>query len=239
MHQAQEERLHAATHLARRVVHEVSNPLAIIKNYLKVLDGQLAEHHLDRETLNIIGEELDRVTRLLKPLTNLAEVRPATLQLVDINPILESFVRIMREAKGKGPRIDFKLELEPDLPLVKADKDGLKQIFINLLKNAMEALVDGGRIEIRTQKVSHRSLELTDAGPKRADRVRITIGDNGPGLPVPILDKLYTPFVSGKDGHSGLGLSVVHKLVRAFGGQITCNSKPGHGAQFVIELPTG
>ncbi|MEJ2638749.1 MAG: HDOD domain-containing protein [Desulfosarcinaceae bacterium] len=237
--QAQEERLHAATHLARRVVHEVSNPLAIIKNYLNALDAQLAEHDIDRDTLAIMGEELDRVTRLLKPLSNLAEVRPATLRLVDINPILEGFVSIMREAMGQGPRIDFKLDLESDLPRVKADKDGLKQIFVNLLKNAMEALVDGGRIEIQTRTVSRASLELTDAGPRRGERVRITVGDNGPGLPVPVLDKLYTPFVSGKEGHSGLGLSVVHKLVRAFGGNITCHSKPGHGAQFIIELPAG
>jgi HD-like signal output (HDOD) protein/signal transduction histidine kinase len=237
--QAQEERLKAATQLAHRVVHEVSNPLAIIKNYLSALDAQLAEHHIDRATLGIMGEELDRVARLLKPLTNLAEVRPTSLKQVDINPILEGFVRIMREAKGQGPRIDFKLALEPDLPMVKADKDGLKQVFINLLKNAMEALVDGGRIEIQTRTVSRASLALTNAGPKRAGRVRITIGDNGPGLPVSILDLLYTPFVSSKEGHSGLGLSVVHKLVRTFGGNITCHSKPGHGAQFVIELPAG
>jgi signal transduction histidine kinase len=236
---AQEERLQAATHLARRVVHEVSNPLAIIKNYLNVLDGELVEHHLDRETLRIMGDELDRVTRLLKPLSNLAEVRPATLRRVDINPILEGFVRIMRDAMGQGPRIDFKLELQPDLPSAKADKDGLKQIFINLLKNAMEALVDGGQIDIRTQTVSRTTLELADAGPRRAQRIRISISDNGPGLPVPILDKLYTPFMSGKEGHSGLGLSVVHKQVRAFGGDITCHSKPGHGAEFVIELPAG
>jgi nitrogen-specific signal transduction histidine kinase len=103
----------------------------------------------------------------------------------------------------------------------------------------MEALVDGGRIEIQTRTVSRASLALTNAGPKRAGRVRITIGDNGPGLPVSILDLLYTPFVSSKEGHSGLGLSVVHKLVRTFGGNITCHSKPGHGAQFVIELPAG
>jgi nitrogen-specific signal transduction histidine kinase len=221
------------------VVHEVSNPLAIIKNYLHALDAQLAEQHIDRETLGIMGEELDRVTRLLEPLTNLAEVRPATITLVDINPILEGFVKIMRKAKGRGPRIDFQLALEPDLPTVKADKDGLKQIIINLLKNAMEALVDGGRIEIQTRRVSRASLELTNAGPRRGRRVQITIGDNGPGLSGAILDRLYIPFVSSKQGHSGLGLSVVHKLVRAYGGGITCHSKPGHGAQFVIELPAG
>lgn len=239
LEQAQEERLQAATHLARRVVHEVSNPLTIMKNYLKVLDRQLAEHHLDRETVGILTEEIDRVARLLKPMSNLAEVRPASLQAVAINPILEGFVRIMRETMGQGPRIDFNLELQGELPPVRADKDGLKQIFINLLKNAMEALVDGGRIDIRTQTVSRSALELTDAGPRRAERVRITIGDNGPGLPAHVLDKLYTPFVSGKEGHSGLGLSVAHKLVRAYGGSMTCHSKPGHGARFVIELKAG
>ncbi|MDJ0784504.1 MAG: HDOD domain-containing protein [Desulfosarcinaceae bacterium] len=237
--QAQEERLRAATHLARRVVHEVRNPLTIMKNYLKVLDAQLAEHHLDRETVGILGEEIDRVTRLLKPMANLAEVRPTTLKSVAINPILEGFVRIMRDAMREGPKIEFKLDLDAELPPVRADKDGLKQIFINLLKNAMEALVDGGRIEIRTQKMSRASLELSETGPKRADRIRITIEDNGPGLPAEFLDKLYTPFVTDKEGHSGLGLSVVHKLVRAFNGSITCQSKPGHGAQFVIELPAG
>lgn len=235
--QAQEERLEAATHLARRVVHEISNPLAIMKNYLKVLDTQLSEHNLDRETVVIFGEEIDRVTRLLKPLGNLAEVRPKTLQQVAINPILEGFARIMRDAMGQGPRIDFNLDLDHGLPAVKADKDGLKQIFINLLKNAMEALTDGGRIDIRTQAVPRAVLKLTDEGPKRADRVRITIGDNGPGLPAHVLDQLYTPFVSAKEGHSGLGLSVAHKLVRAFGGNMTCHSKPGHGAEFAIELP--
>jgi nitrogen-specific signal transduction histidine kinase len=236
MHKAQEERLYAATHLARKVVHEVSNPLTIMKNYLKVLDGQLAEHQLERKAVGICAEEIDRVTRLLKPLGNLAEAGPATLQKVAINPILDGFSRIMGEAITQGPPIGFNLELDPDLPPVKAEKDGLKQVFINLLKNAMEALAQGGRIDIRTQGVSRAALELTEAGPRRADRVRITIADNGPGMPAHVLDKLYTPFVSGKEGHSGLGLSVAHKLVRAFNGSMTCYSQPGQGTQFVIEL---
>lgn len=237
MRNAQKERLKAATHLARKVVHEVSNPLTIMKNYLKVLDSQLAKHHLDREAVSICAEEIDRATRLLEPLGNLAEARPAILQKVAINPILDGFSRIMGEAISKGPAISFNLELDPELPPVKAEKDGLKQVFINLLKNAMEALAQGGRIDIQTQGISRAALELTTAGPKRADRVRITIADNGPGMPAHVLDKLYTPFVSGKEGHSGLGLSVAHKLVRAFNGSMTCHSQPGHGTQFVIELP--
>jgi nitrogen-specific signal transduction histidine kinase len=207
-----------------------------MKNYLKVLDAQLSEHHLERETVGIFDEEIERVTRLLIPLANLAEVRPRALHQVTINPILYEFARVMGKAIGQGSPIDFNLDLDPNLPPVKAEKDGLKQIFINLLKNAIEALADGGRIDIRTQKLSRAALELTDEGPKRADRVRITIADNGPGLPAHVLDKLYTPFVSGKEGHSGLGLSVAHKLVRAFGGSMTCHSKPGRGAELIIEL---
>lgn len=237
MRNAQKERLKAATHLARKVVHEVSNPLTIMKNYLKVLDSQLAKHHLEREAVKICAEEIDRVARLLEPLGNLAEARPTALQKVAINPILDGFSRIMGETITKGPAISFNLELDPELPPVKAEKDGLKQVFINLLKNAMEALAQGGRIDIRTQGISRAALELTTTGPKRVDRVRITIADNGPGMPAHVLDKLYTPFVSGKEGHSGLGLSVAHKLVRAFNGSMTCNSQPGHGTQFIIELP--
>ena len=120
---------------------------------------------------------------------------------------------------------------DPDLPLIRTSPDGIKQIIINLLKNASEAMGGGGRVTV----ASSRNQNVGDGDGEIVLRVE----DNGPGLPEVVQENLYTPFISTKGiGHSGLGLSIVSKAVADLGGTIQCTSEPDRGTTFEIVLPS-
>ena len=137
---------------------------------------------------------------------------------------------------------DIKLhaDLEPNLPAIVADSNGLKQVFINLIKNSTEALAEkSGTLTIRTRYLSPPLGGMLPQGLGSArGYVEIVIHDDGPGVPEAIKEKLFDPYVSAKRGdHSGLGLSVVYNTIKSLHGTIVCESTPDQGTAFTIELP--
>jgi len=235
----QRERIDASTDLARKIIHEVNNPLGIIKNYLKILGIKLAEQNIAQEEIRIINEEIDRVSQLLQELSGLTREKPHQRENVEINALLLDILKLARESLLKNSKIELQLDLERSLPKVVAEKNGLKQVFINLIKNAAEAMKDGGNLRIQT-----RHIQGAGGGPGSgkgaADEgcVEVTFRDNGPGIPEEIREKLFDPYVGTKgEGHSGLGLSVAHNIIKSFRGSITCESETGAGTVFRIELP--
>ena len=235
----QAKRAEASSDLARRVVHEVNNPLSIIKNYLKVLEIKLTGKDIALDEIRIVNEEISRVADLLRKLTDFSTEKAPTQEKTDINVLLMDIVKLTRDSLLRHADVKLHTDLEKDLPPVIAEKAGLKQVFINLIKNAAEAMQAGGNLFIQTRHLPPPISGKHVHGKKDFNGyVEIQFKDDGPGIPEEIKEKLFDPYVSSKEGgHSGLGLSIAYNIVKSLHGQITCTRIPHQGTVFKIELP--
>lgn len=235
-----EERIAAASDLARRVVHEANNPLSVIKNYTKVIGMRMTSAGLAHDELRIIGDEVSRVSRLLQKLTAFSKNETSSDARSDVNALLSDVITLIGGGAADTANIDFKTELGDNIPIAGIHPDGLKQVFINLIKNAVEAMSPkGGCLSVRTRFIpAPLGAKPADSGGRTNGSVEIVIADNGPGIEPEIRETLFDPYVSTKKGeHSGLGLSIAHNIIRSSSGTIVCNSVPGQGTTFTIELP--
>lgn len=235
---AMSERGHARRQLAhvaeeyreasRRVVHEVNNPLSIIKNYLSVLDSKLERQEPVAGELSILHEEIDRVGQLVNSLT---EVQPRVESGVsaDVAKVVEDVLRLFRATDFVPPNVEIVVSMSMEAGRIEGDPDILKQILVNLVKNAVEALAaTGGRIEIANRGHVNRERRLY---------LELVVSDTGPGLSREVLANLFSAVKSTKEGpHHGLGLSIVHSLVKKLNGHIACRSGKT-GTSFEILLP--
>jgi HD-like signal output (HDOD) protein/signal transduction histidine kinase len=213
---------------SRRVVHEVNNPLSIIKNYLSVLDSKLARNEPVNGEMSILNEEIDRVGQLVGSLADLQPADPAP-RPADVARVAADVVRLFRATAFVPPSVEIVLDMPLEATRIEGDADILKQILVNLVKNAIEALADtGGRIEIASRGHVNRERKLY---------LELVVSDTGPGLSREVLANLFSAVKSTKPGaHHGLGLSIVHSLVKKLHGEIACRS--GHtGTSFEILLP--
>jgi len=219
----------------RKIVHEVNNPLGVIKNYLKVLELKLSEQDVVCDEIRIISEEISRVGVILKGLTSKAEAEDPDIPQIDLNMALSDMARLMGATLKSRGEIQIHLNLDDDLPKAGVDKDSVKQIALNLLKNAAEALPDGGSIYLQTSQIPGGPSNGTQK-ENSPGKARILIRDNGPGLSGMVRSKLFEPHVTSKPDHEGLGLSVVKNLIHKLNGSIACESSH-EGTCFTIELP--
>lgn len=235
----QSERLAASLSMARKVVHEVNNPLGIMKNYLKILGMKLSAQDPAQEEIENLNEEIDRITMILRSLTAFSERRVCNFVPADINVLLSDLIRIMAGFLSEHSNIKVHLDLEDELPTIITEKDSLKQVFINLIKNAVEVMPRGGNLYIKTRHISsYLEGELMSEHRKYEGYVQITITDEGPGISDKIKPRLFEPFVtSKKHGHSGLGLSIVYEIIKSLNGTLAYESEKGKGTSFTIGLP--
>jgi signal transduction histidine kinase len=215
-------------HLAnsRRVAHEVNNPLAIIKNYLGVLDAKLARQEPVVAELSILNEEIDRVGSIIREFSG----QPAKPQtgVTDMNQVIQDLVRLFRESKFLPPSVQIIARLPVQACEIDASANMVKQILVNLIKNAVEAMPQGGLIVI-----SHAGQVQREG----QSWVELRIKDTGPGMSPEVLAARYAPVRSTKAGENrGLGLSIVHGLIKGAKGQINCQSTKA-GTEFEIRLP--
>jgi len=233
----QTERLSALSSIARKISHEVSNPLTIIKNYLKILGKKLAEQNIAQDEITIINEEIDRIIMILQGLASISGMRrPRRAEPVDINALLADLVKITREPLLNEQGVKVHLHLDPSDPKAMAETNGLKQVFINLINNAKEAMPGGGNLLMETRRISRPAGTSQEEGGRGI--VEILFQDEGIGIPEPIKAKLFEPFVSSKGGnHPGLGLSIVHNIIESLDGHILCESHKEKGTTFKISLP--
>jgi len=211
----------------REAVHEASNPLSIIRNYLEMLNLTLGKDHQAQGDLDLIKQEIDRVggilLRLREPSENITHEGN-----IDLNKLVGDLARIFEQSLCATHQISLQLHLAEMLPPVKSHVTHLQQTLTNLLKNAVEALPAAGVIQVSTEGgvvVNGRSFAT------------ITIEDNGPGIPEPILRHLFSPVTSSKgSGHSGLGLCISKKLMDELGGSIVCKSGKA-GTRFQLLIP--
>lgn len=220
----------AELHLkGRQIVHEASNPLSLINNYLHLLGEKLGEDHAAHAELQVIREEIDRVGRLLLGLRETGQNAGEDAAGTDLNPLLEELLQLFQRSLFTTHGIELDTDFDADLPLLRIDRNRMKQIVTNLVKNAAEAMPEGGCIHVAT-----RDRIVLDGKP----HVEIAIADNGQGISDDIMQRLFQPVTSTKTGgHAGLGLAIVKRLVDEMGGLISCQSRPGQGTRFQILLP--
>lgn len=211
---------------ARKVVHEAVNPLGIINNYLQICVDKLGDSPAVRQELTILKEEISRVERIIRRLSD-QPAQPAPAESVNVNTLIEGMLTLYGDSLFEARNIDVDLQLTAGLPPLLADRDSLKQILLNLWKNGAEAMVDGGSFRIATVLAGQG-----DGG----GRVEIRLSDSGPGLPADVRKQLFQPLAPDRRPDSaGVGLSIVAALVARLGGEISCDSTP-QGTTFTISI---
>lgn len=210
----------------RRVVHEVNNPLTIIKNYLGVLDEKIARQEPLTGELSILNEEIDRVSNIMNEFAGAAPRRQTAL--TDINRVVQDLVKLFRESRFLPPSVQIHARTAEKPIEMDGSADLLKQILVNLIKNAIEALPKGGQIEIVYNGPAVRQGRMFH---------ELLVKDTGGGLPAEVLANLFSPVRSTKAGaNRGIGLSIVSGLVKKLNGLISCQSSAG-GTTFQLLLP--
>ena len=227
----QSEKMSAIGQLIAGVAHDLNNPLASVVGFSDLL-GEAADVPTRlAEPLAIIRQEAERASGIVRNLLSFARRQEGERQLQSLRPILESTHQLLRN-QLMASRIELTLEAEPGLPEVEAHANQIKQVFVNIIHNAAQAIAStrasGGRIDI-----------LAKCQP---DGVAISISDNGPGIPQAVARRVFEPFFSTKsEGEgTGLGLSICHGIVKEHGGSMTVDpGGGGRGATFTVELPGG
>lgn len=233
------ERIDTSSFMTRKVLHNVNTPLNVIKNYLTILGRKLDGENGVQEELRIIEEEIGRVALIIREVSEFSEPEAQQTEPLDINTLLSDFVRIFRESLLTGPNIRFHLNLDSSLPPILAKKNSLKQVFINLFENAVEAMPGGGNIHIHTRLVPSEPDNKAEKGRSNAHGLlEVIVRDDGPGIPDAIKPRLFHPLVTSKgEGHAGLGLSIVHDALKELNGKIRFESGVKGGTAFQITLP--
>ena len=218
------QKLAALGRLTSGVAHEVKNPLNAMRIHLELLQTRLAGRQPEvRENLEVIAQEIQRLDRVVQGFLKFA--RPPELRLgpVDINTLLQEVSQLMApEAAQAGTRIA--LDLTPDPPPVSGDVELLQQACTNLVTNAIQAMPKGGTVTLASRR-----------GPDGAIEVRIS--DEGVGIPPDDLDKVFRLYFTTKPGGSGLGLSLVYRIVQIHDGRIDVESVVGRGTTMILMLP--
>jgi signal transduction histidine kinase len=181
------------------------------------------------EDLQVISDEIARIDRIVENFLEFA--RPPKLRLKEchLRDIVNSVITLL-EYRLRAYNVELHYDFQPDLPKVIVDADRIKEALVNLVINACEAMETGGKISVNETRQHH---------PIMGDVVAVIVSDSGPGIPEAIIDKVATPFFTTKEDGSGLGLSIVTRIVREHNGKFIVSSNPDQGAQCIILLPTG
>jgi two-component system nitrogen regulation sensor histidine kinase GlnL len=214
----------SVTGMASMLAHEIKNPLSGIRGAAQLVEQNVSE--ADKMLTQLICAETDRICELVDRMEAFSDQRPLQRIPVNIHQVLD-YVRRVAEA-GFARNIRFIEEYDPSLPEVMGDRDQLIQVFLNLIKNAAEALegVNSPEITLSTAYRHGMRLSLPGANIRMALPFEVCIRDNGPGILDYIRDHLFEPFVSTKPNGTGLGLSLVAKIIGDHGGTIECESSP-------------
>ncbi len=222
--------------LAAVLAHEIKNPLSGIRGAAQLLEQELSDD--DRSLTQLICSETDRIRNLVDRMEVFGDERPLAKDSVNIHDVLDHVRRLCESGMGRG--ISFIEDYDPSLPPVPGNRDKLVQAFLNLVKNAVEAIgetdKDQGRIVLQTSFRPGVRLSVQGAGTRISLPLMIQIEDNGPGIPDHLKPHLFDPFVTTKRSGTGLGLALVAKIIGDHGGIIECDSDPNRTV-FRVLLP--
>lgn len=212
----------------RELTHEVNNPLAIVQNYLKTLSLKLGPDSVAQPDIETISREMLRIGGIIQKYGDIGSDISESLHPVDLNKLLQSLVGVFQ---GSHPAMTFQCDVDPNMPPVMGVTDHLKQVVVNLVKNATEALD-----QVEEPYIWLATNARVNLGGQHY--VEIIVQDNGPGIPLDIYQHLFSTNNSSKGGsHSGIGLSLANRLITEMGGLISCKTSSASGSQFQILLP--
>ncbi|HXX58918.1 MAG TPA: ATP-binding protein [Thermodesulfovibrionales bacterium] len=249
-HLIQSEKLASLGTLLSGVAHELNNPLSNISSSCQILMEEIDENDKKyrEELLAQIDEQTDRARNIVRSLLEFSRDKEFKKEPLNLNKLFEETIRFLR---GQIPtKVEITLAVPDEITIV-ADKQRMQQAFLNLIKNALEALGSEGAIMIKAQK--HRAVDKTEKTAElfnylkyrgkctfEDDTIDIEIRDTGSGIPTDILSRIFDPFFTTKDvgKGSGLGLFIVHEIIEENDGCIAVDSEVGKGTSFLISLPT-
>lgn len=217
------EKLAALGQLSASLAHEINNPLGIIKNYLLIASQSLEENDPNRQNLNAVKEEVDRIARIVKSLLDFSRPENNRMALLDLASIVKQTVSLV-DQEFLSKNIAVKTELPANLPQVTGSEDQLKQVFLNLLVNAKDFMPTGGKINIIARTTG--------------EGVEMEFSDTGCGIPEENVSQVFEPFFTTKEGGkgTGLGLWICYGIMERHGGDIKVRRRQ-NGTSFVLSLP--
>jgi len=225
------QRLESVGTLAGGIAHDFNNILTGVYGNIELAGMKLPEDHEASRHIRTAGQSLNRAKHLTKQLLTFARGGEPLLEAVDIRQIVRDSVQF----DLSGSSIKAHLLLPDDLWKVKADRGQISHVFANLIINAKEAMPMGGFVHIEAENV--RDRQVLPASSHSGDYVRISIRDEGVGIPEDMIKRVFDPYFTTKQSGSGLGLAIAHSIVSKHGGHISVRSEPGEGATFTLFLP--
>ncbi len=221
------DRLAAVGELSACIAHEIRNPLAAISGSVEVLKGELNLVDENKQLMDLIVKESDRLTKMLAKFLQYARIERTAFNKVEMCHVISETIEILFHHEAMSPNIKVDLVSDESIVYVIGDEDLIKQILINLAANACEAF-DGRAGQITFEVVNDAANGL----------VHIAVKDNGPGIHPEALKKIYQPFFSTRKNGTGLGLSIVHRIAEALGIELSVKSKVGFGTTFELSFKT-
>lgn len=220
--------------LAAGLAHEIKNPLGGIKGAAQLLSMELSGDTTLDEYTQVLIREVERINAIIEELMDLGNPRPPEIGEVDLARILGDIVLLQKEA-ANAQNIDFTLKLDPSIPPLQGDSHLLSRLFLNLIKNAREAIDQTGEVVVET-RISP-SYHLTGAGQRTSPMVDIRVSDSGCGIAETELERIFTPYFTTKSGGNGLGLAICQKVVEDHNGLLKIESTPDQGTTITVSLP--
>ncbi|MBI2204342.1 MAG: PAS domain-containing protein [Candidatus Rokubacteria bacterium] len=222
------ETLAAAGRMAVGLAHEIRNPLGSMRGAVQLLARELGAESPLLEYTDVLTKEVDRVNRIIEMLLDLA--RPVQLRLVPLNlhQLLER-VAVLSEEMARERRVTIVRRYDPSLPPIAGDEDLMLQVFHNLVRNAIDAMPNGGHLTLMTRVSRHPLFGKIDLGTGQRTFVEAQVGDEGAGIPADVRSRIFDPFFTTKDRGLGLGLAVCHRIVEEHRGTIQVESTEGRG----------
>ncbi|HHV72859.1 MAG TPA: PAS domain S-box protein [Clostridia bacterium] len=227
------EKLSVLGEIAAGMAHEIRNPLTTVKGFLQILQGQIKENRLDKDRVadycEIMLEEIDRSNRIITEFLLTTKPQAPLISVLNIKSVINDVI-FLTQNQALMQQVEMVVDVPEELPNVAIDRDQIKQVFLNLICNAFEAMPDGGRLTIRSYYNQDKKQIVTE------------IEDTGIGIPKENLKKIFLPFFTSKNGNSGkigtgLGLSVCKNIIEGHGGSIEVGSKINEGSKFLVYLP--
>ncbi|THV13498.1 two-component system sensor histidine kinase NtrB [Rhizobium rhizophilum] len=213
----------SVTGLASMLAHEIKNPLSGIRGAAQLLETAVTDE--DRALTRLICDETDRIVSLVDRMEVFSDERPVDRQSINIHSVLDQVKAVAKAGFARNIRITE--NYDPSLPPVFANRDQLVQVFLNLVKNAAEAIGERSDGELQLTTAYRPGIRLSVAGSREKISLPLEfcVHDNGPGVPSDLLPNLFDPFITTKTNGSGLGLALVAKIIGAHGGIVECDSQ--------------